>query len=289
MTTILAYCDSLCEPNPGKMEAGIWAKENNAILFCENVPMGRGTCNQAEYYALLNLLTRLQSHLGDQRPNIIIHSDSQLMTKQVNGLWKVTKADIKQLYKKVMDLKSILPFEVRWIPRENNAMADALAQQNRLKGSGRQAMMEDGWFKAKKYTPCVELLSDKEMAGILKNTALIDGREHLEGLLSADSIDFAEVEGVIKEMHAIVDVMYTEVPKINNLADKWIASTFNYLSTTLDEFSEMAKVKNKDIIPAFGDFFRPISMDLNEGIEEIQKEEHGATVDWDGVRFNVTV
>lgn len=290
MTKILAYCDSLCEPNPGKMEAGIWAKdETETILFIENVPMGRGTCNQAEYFALLNLLTRLQTHLGEQRPTIIIHSDSQLMTKQVNGLWKVTKSDIKHLYKKVMDLKSALPFEVRWIPRENNAMADALAQQNRLKGSGRQAMMEDGWFKAKRYTPCVELLSDKEMASILKNKKLIAGREHLEDLLSASSINFEEVQGTIVEMQSVVDGMYTAVPKINNLADKWIASTFNYLASTLQDFLQMAKDQNKDIILAYSDFFHPISMNLNEGVEDTPSTEETVGIDWDGTNFRITV
>jgi len=272
MKIINAFCDSLCEPNPGKMEGGIWAKdETDKVLFMENIPMGTGTCNQAEYFALIKLLEKLKKVVGETKPHpkIIIHSDSQLMTKQLKGLWKVTKSDIKLLYRKTMLFRDTFPFEIKWIPRENNAIADALAQENRLKGSGRQAMMEDGRFKAKRYTPCVELLGDKQMGIILKSPTLISQREITEGLLQASKVDYNQVIASLERMQAISKDMSAKLPHINNLADKWVQSTICMLADTLEEFITMAKEKNELLAAAYTDFFgRLTTMD-----ERVTKEE----------------
>lgn len=255
MKTILAYCDSLCEPNPGKMEGGIWAKDDQEnVLFMENISLGHGTCNEAEYYALIGLLAKLKTIITGN-PKITIHSDSQLMTKQLNGLWKVTNKDIKVLYRKVMAVKDQIPFDLKWIPRENNSIADAIAQENRLKDSGRQAMMEDGRFKAKKYTPCVELLSDKAMARILYNPELVDIKNNIEGILTSARPNLEEVEGLICEMQEEVEKMRGRVPHINNLADKWVNSTLDLLRETLNNFSDMAKINDPLLKDAVSEFF----------------------------------
>lgn len=272
MKIINAYCDSLCEPNPGKMEGGIWAKdETDKVLFMENIPMGSGTCNQAEYFALIKLLEKLKKVIGDTKPHpkIIIHSDSQLMTKQLTGVWKVTKGDIKLLYRKAMLFRDTFPFDIRWIPRENNAIADALAQENRLKGSGRQAMMEDGRFRAKRYTPCVELLGDKQMGIILKSKDLISQRETTDGLLQATKVDYKQVIISLEKMQEISKIMGKKLPHINNLADKWVQSTIIMLSDALEEFITMAKSQDTLLPEAYADFFgRLATMD-----ERVSKEE----------------
>jgi len=252
---IYAYCDSLSEPNPGQMEGGIWAKDDKEnVLFMENVRMGHGTCNQAEYYALIHLLKKLQT-VVKQPTRIVIHSDSQLMTKQLNGLWKVTKADIKTLYKKVMAMRETLPFEVRWIPRENNAIADALAQENRLKGSGRQAMMEDGRFRVKKHTPCVELLADKEMSRLLRNPQLIELKEQVEGELQKQTINYRLILTHLKGMKKESQVAGEKIPHINNLADKWVKATLDHLDSHLDDLIGLAQTQSQQIVDSFHDYF----------------------------------
>lgn len=252
---ILAYCDSLAEPNPGEMEGGIWAKdENDKVLFMKTVSMGHGTCNQAEYYALIHLLTKLKevTKPGDE---ITIHSDSQLMTKQLNGLWRVTKGDIKALYKKVMMLREDLPFTIKWVPRENNAIADALAQENRLKGSGRSAMMEDGRFRVKRYTPCVELLGDKQMAKMLHNNRLIELKENVEGELLKQKVDYGKIVNRLKEMQSESTRVLEHMPHINNLADKWVKATIEMLNDNLEDFIHLANKQPKDFKDAFSEFF----------------------------------
>lgn len=261
--TIYAYCDSLSEPNPGQMEGGIWAKDDKEnVLFMENVRMGHGTCNQAEYYALVHLLKKLKT-VVKQPVNIIIHSDSQLMTKQLNGLWKVTKADIKTLYKKVMIMRETLPFEIRWIPRENNAIADALAQENRLKGSGRQAMMEDGRFRIKKHTPCVELLADKEMSKLLRNPQLIDLKEQVEGELQKKTINYRTILAHLKGMKEESQSAGKKVPHINNLADKWVRATLDHLDSHLDDLIGLAHNQSHQIVESFNDYFGSSRNDLS--------------------------
>jgi ribonuclease HI len=253
--TIYAYCDSLSEPNPGQMEGGIWAKDDKEnVLFMENVRMGHGTCNQAEYYALIHLLKKLRT-VVKQPVKIVIHSDSQLMTKQLNGLWKVTKADIKALYKKVMAMRETLPFEVRWIPRENNAIADALAQENRLKGSGRQAMMEDGRFRVKKHTPCVELLADKEMSRLLRNPQLIELKEQVEGELQKQTIDYRRILNQLQGMKKESKAASEKIPHINNLADKWVRATLDHLDSHLDDLIGLARKRSSHLVDSFHDYF----------------------------------
>lgn len=256
---ILAYCDSLAEPNPGEMEGGIWAKdENDKVLFMKNISMGHGTCNQAEYYALIHLLKKLKPLVkpGDE---VLIHSDSQLMTKQLNGLWRVTKSDIKMLYKKVMSIREELPFSIKWVPRENNAIADALAQENRLKGSGRQAMMEDGRFRVKRYTPCAELLGDRQMATMLCNRRLIDLREIVEGELQKPKVDYGRIVTQLKEMQMESANVVGQVPHINNLADKWIRATIDMLNDNLTDFIELANDRPDDFGEAFKEFFHNLN------------------------------
>lgn len=254
---IHAYCDSLAEPNPGRMEGGIWAKDDKEnVLFMENARMGHGTCNQAEYFALIHLLKKLQT-VVKQPAKIIIHSDSQLMTKQLNGLWKVTKADIKTLYKKVMIMRETLPFEVRWIPRENNAIADALAQENRLKGSGRQAMMEDGRFRVKKHTPCVELLADKEMSRLLRNPQLIELKEQVEGELQKQTVDYRRILTHLQGMKKESQAASKKIPHINNLADKWVRATMDHLDSHLDDLIGLARKKSSHLVDSFHDYFGP--------------------------------
>jgi len=253
--TIFAYCDSLAEPNPGQMEGGIWAKDDKEnVLFMENVRMGHGTCNQAEYYAMVHLLKKLQATVKTPA-TVLIHSDSQLMTKQLNGLWKVTKSDIKALYKKVMMVRENFPFEIRWIPRENNAIADALAQENRLKGSGRQAMMEDGRFRVKKHTPCVELLADKEMSRLLRNGNLIQLKEQVEGELQKRTLNYGTILNHLESMRVESSAASQRLPHINNLADKWVKATMDHLNTHLEDLIVLANQQSHQIVDSFHDFF----------------------------------
>ncbi len=66
---------------------------------------------------------------GVRCTKLLVHSDSELMVRQVNGQYKVRDSEIRKYHRKVTALiaGSVSPIEVKHIPREKNADADILA------------------------------------------------------------------------------------------------------------------------------------------------------------------
>ncbi len=60
----------------------------------------------------------------------MVHLDSELVSKQLNGEYRVKNADIKPLFERAVDiLKTFRSFEVKHIEREKNKDADRLANK----------------------------------------------------------------------------------------------------------------------------------------------------------------
>lgn len=89
--------------------------------------VGRMTCNEAEYAAAILALESL-SNFGVEK--ITLFSDSQVMIHQMNGIASAHAPVLKQsqarLRALVVKFKEI---EFRHIPREENRLADALANE----------------------------------------------------------------------------------------------------------------------------------------------------------------
>ena len=81
------FTDGLCE-NPGAMHIGLFARQGNNCLFTRHTFAGHGTCNEAEYIAVKTGLTILQALYPEPGGPVVVCCDSQLVTKQVNNLWK---------------------------------------------------------------------------------------------------------------------------------------------------------------------------------------------------------
>jgi len=255
MKTILAFCDSLCEPNPGDMHVGCWAKnEENEVLFATHKRIGYGTCNEAEYHALFSIVEMLEEKFQGNWPKVIIHSDSQLMTKQVTGKWQTTKPEIISLYNKAMALMAKYGFTVQWIPRENNAMADALAQQQRLKGSGRRYTLEDGRFRVHRNTPCVEIFTDKEMCKMLHTNRMSELKVQLEAELERSQTDFPSLLETLQSLQQESEKIQSGLPKMNGLIQEWVDSTFHMLTDHLDNFITLAKNEDDSVSTALQEF-----------------------------------
>ena len=125
--TLLAFTDGAARGNPGEAGIGVIVKdeEGNTVLSL-NGYIGKTTNNVAEYTALLTLLTRMKDI---QCRRLVVHSDSELMVRQVKGQYKVKNEELKKHHAKVMVLLGSLPFKVqlKHIPREQNKDADMLA------------------------------------------------------------------------------------------------------------------------------------------------------------------
>ena len=89
--------------------------------------IGIATNNIAEYTALLEAL-KLAGQMGFTR--IHVKADSELMIRQLNGIYKVKNPDIKVLFDQIVLLKmDFSTISFTHVPREQNKRADFLANK----------------------------------------------------------------------------------------------------------------------------------------------------------------
>ena len=94
--------------NPGKGYGSYQIVDRTGgVLAAETLQYGdRVSNNSAEYRSLIAALERLLDHLGPtaDASSVAIRGDSQLVVKQVNGLWKVNAVDLKPFHRRASDL-----------------------------------------------------------------------------------------------------------------------------------------------------------------------------------------
>ena len=126
MTTFIIYSDGAARGNPGPAGAGAVIKDTSGKLrdkVCEY--LGETTNNQAEYQAFV---LALEKAVKLNATEIIAHADSELLVKQINGIYRVKNKDLKPVYEKAKSLlRKIGRTSVKHIPREQNKEADLLA------------------------------------------------------------------------------------------------------------------------------------------------------------------
>lgn len=124
-----AFTDGASRGNPGEAGIGILVRnEKSETVLSLHGYIGVCTNNVAEYTAVETLLERASS-LSCAR--MIIHSDSELMVRQLTGMYRVKDAGLKPHHARAVALMKSLPFPctVTHIPREENREADRLANQ----------------------------------------------------------------------------------------------------------------------------------------------------------------
>lgn len=90
--------------------------------------MGQATNNVAEYTALLELLDYATAH---QFKKLKVYSDSELMVRQISGVYKVKNADLLPLYEEAKELiEQLQSFEIIHVRRELNKRADELCNKS---------------------------------------------------------------------------------------------------------------------------------------------------------------
>ena len=121
------YVDGASRGNPGESGIGVLVIYSDSSRKEIREYIGRGTNNEAEYKALIAALGHL---LAKEISEAKIHTDSQLVASQMNGLWKVKDPKLRILHSEAKKLASSLAtLEIEYVPREDNAEADALANE----------------------------------------------------------------------------------------------------------------------------------------------------------------
>ena len=120
--------------------------------------LGTMTNNQAEYTALVRALEHAVK-LASPLP-VVLHSDSELMVKQVRGEYKVKNEELKPLCEAARRLIAKVPGGVtlKHVRREHNKRADELCNQV-LDGERLSAPEHEPWARKRSLrAEAVELL-----------------------------------------------------------------------------------------------------------------------------------
>jgi ribonuclease HI len=125
--TIYAYTDGASRGNPGESGIGVILKdERGDILFSCGGYIGTTTNNVAEYRALIVCLKKA---IELRCSKLIVHSDSELMVRQLNGKYRVKNANLKGFFEEAREMITSAPFHftIRHVERALNKDADLLA------------------------------------------------------------------------------------------------------------------------------------------------------------------
>ncbi|MFC1970963.1 ribonuclease HI family protein [Chloroflexota bacterium] len=128
VSKVIIHTDGAARGNPGPASVGATVKDDKDNLIASiSRRIGTTTNNQAEYQAITIALEKAVN-LGARQ--VEVKSDSELVVKQINGRYKVKNVALRPLYQKAVQLiGSLEGFSITYIPREQNAEADKLANK----------------------------------------------------------------------------------------------------------------------------------------------------------------
>ena len=122
---LVLHVDGGARGNPGPAAIGVVISRPDGEVIDELAErIGVATNNVAEYRAVLRALERA-AELGGTELEII--GDSELIARQLNGIYKVKHPAMKPLYEQATAaLAGFDSWGIRTVPRARNARADAL-------------------------------------------------------------------------------------------------------------------------------------------------------------------
>ncbi len=128
---LVAFIDGAARGNPGKSGIGIIIFDEHERCQAEHHEfLGIATNNVAEYSALIACLKIIEARFA-QCSELRVHSDSELIVRQMNGEYKVRDKKLQKYNSEVRKLlaNASYKFSILHIPREQNAQADVLANR----------------------------------------------------------------------------------------------------------------------------------------------------------------
>ena len=123
-----AHVDGGARGNPGPAGYGVavTAASGNSVAELSEY-LGHHTNNYAEYQGLI---AALRYAAENQIKALKVISDSELMVRQMKGIYKVRHPELRKLYDEAQQLvRRLEHFEIRHALREHNQTADRLANE----------------------------------------------------------------------------------------------------------------------------------------------------------------
>jgi ribonuclease HI len=123
-----ANIDGGSRGNPGPAAYGVVVRDGGGEIVARlKKYIGRMTNNVAEYYGLIAALDYVEAQ-GIRA--LRIESDSELLVKQMKGLYKVRSPELQPLFERAKKMSAALDsFRIDHVYREQNREADALANE----------------------------------------------------------------------------------------------------------------------------------------------------------------
>jgi ribonuclease HI len=164
---LVAHSDGGARGNPGPAGYGVVIEDESGHKVAElSEYLGYQTNNFAEYQGLIAAL----EYALQQGPKALkLISDSELLVRQIKGIYKVKNSTLKDLHTRAKELIAQLEwFSIGHALREHNRDADRLANEAMDKGTTRVARAPS---PAKSIQPT-------ELNGIIRNGAveLLNGK-----------------------------------------------------------------------------------------------------------------
>ena len=133
---LVAHSDGGARGNPGPAGYGVVIKdESGRKVAALSEYLGHQTNNFAEYQGLIAALEYALKH-GPKALKLI--SDSELLVRQIKGIYKVKNATLQDLHARAKELIRQLDwFSIGHALREHNQEADRLANEAMDRGMGR--------------------------------------------------------------------------------------------------------------------------------------------------------
>lgn len=121
------YSDGGSRGNPGPSAIGFVIKTEDRILLEYAAPIGNATNNVAEYQAVKKAL-QMAKEYGITEIELFL--DSELVQKQLQGIYKIKSPDLLPIYSEVkMQTKQFKQFTANHVQRKYNKDADRLVNE----------------------------------------------------------------------------------------------------------------------------------------------------------------
>jgi ribonuclease HI len=175
---LIAHSDGGARGNPGPAGYGVVIKdESGRKVAALSEYLGHQTNNFAEYQGLIAAL-EYAIEIGPKALKLI--SDSELLVKQIKGIYKVKNATLQDLHARAKELIAKLDwFSIGHALREHNQEADRLANEAMDKGMGRVAR------------------APSPAQGVIQSNQVQPGRQEFEGVVRGGKVEL--VNGSLPE------------------------------------------------------------------------------------------
>ena len=165
---LIAHIDGGARGNPGPAGYGVAVRDSAGQPVAElSEYLGLKTNNYAEYSGLLGALDYC---LKNNELALKVISDSELMVRQINGIYKVKSPDLKELYEKARQkINQLEWFRAEHVLREKNKDADRLANDAMDRG-----MRGGGGVRTSTPTqPAAPAAEPREFNGIVQSGKIL--------------------------------------------------------------------------------------------------------------------